>query len=174
MSDVASIDTIAKVAEIATKSQDPIISSILFVFMIVVVLLIFARPLMSLVKDAKGFSAAESKMQAEESLFNQLRTQVDANQIAIEKLNSEKDAWVERATKLEREVDRLKHFEQMVESMKKKLDEKDEIITRQNAENKQLMLEILQLKDRIHELELRLTRDEQMINTGKTNNGATK
>ena len=50
-----------------------------------------------------------------------------------------------------------------VETMKKKLDEKDEIISAQNAENKRLMHEILQLKDRIHELELRLTRDERLI-----------
>nr|HRC96197.1 hypothetical protein [Coprothermobacter proteolyticus] len=64
---------------------------------------------------------------------------------------------------LEKEVDRLKHFEQMVQVMKRKLDEKDEIIATQNAENKSLMHEILQLKDRIHELELRLTRDESLI-----------
>lgn len=163
MADASSIDTIAKAAEVAAKTQDPVVSSLLFVFIIVIVLFLLAKPLMSLVKDAKGLSSAESKMKAEESLFNQLREQVIANQEAIKLLNSEKDKWFETAHQLEKDVERLKQFETMVEVMKKKLNEKDKIIADQNAENKRLMFELLQLKDRIHELELRLTRDESLI-----------
>lgn len=160
---MSDVEKFVQVAESAAKTQDPVISSVLFVVIIVIALLIFAKPLMNIVKDAKGLNAAEAKLQAEESLFDQLRKQVIANQEAIEKLNSEKDRWFEKAHQLEKEVDRLKHFEQMVQVMKRKLDEKDEIIATQNAENKRLMHEILQLKDRIHELELRLTRDESLI-----------
>lgn len=160
---MSDVEKIVQVAESAAKTQDPVISSVLFVVIIVIALLIFAKPLMNIVKDAKGLNAAEAKLQAEESLFDQLRKQVIANQEAIEKLNSEKDRWFEKSHQLEKEVDRLKHFEQMVQVMKRKLDEKDEIIATQNAENKSLMHEILQLKDRIHELELRLTRDESLI-----------
>ena len=163
MADASSIDTIAKAAEVAAKTQDPVVSSLLFVFIIVIVLFLLAKPLMSLVKDAKGLPSAESKMKAEESLFNQLREQVIANQEAIKLLNSEKDKWFETAHQLEKDVERLKQFESMVEVMKKKLNEKDKIIADQNAENKRLMFELLQLKDRIHELELRLTRDESLI-----------
>ena len=167
MTDVTSVDTIATAAAAAAKTQDPIISSILFVFLIIVLLVIFAKPLMSLVKDAKGLNAAEAKMQAEESLYDQLRKQVEANQIAIEKLNLEKEKWFDKAHELEMEVKRLQHFEQMVEIMKRKLDEKDEIIAAQNAENKRLMHEILQLKDRIHELELRLKKKKKIIHQPK-------
>lgn len=163
MSDANTTSVLIAAAESAAKSQDPTISSFLFVGLIVFLLILFAKPLMSLVKDAKGLSTAESKMKAEESLYEQLRTQVEANQHSIEKLNAEKDKWFEKAHQLEKEVEKLKHFEQMVEIMKKKLDEKDAIISTQNEENRRLMYEIIQLKDRIHELEIRLTCDEALI-----------
>lgn len=163
MSDPNTTAVLLAAAEAATKNQDPTFSSFLFVGLIVALLVIFARPLMSIVKDAKGLNAAEAKLSAEESLFDQLRKQVEANQIAIEKLNSEKDKWFEKAHQLEKEVQRLQYFEAQVKTMKEKLDEKDAQIAERDAENKRLMFELLQLKDRLHELELRLTRDESLM-----------
>lgn len=49
----------------------------------------------------------------------------------------------------------------MIERMKVKLDEKDRIIAERDSEVRGLMKEIIDLKDRIHQLEMRVAQDEQ-------------
>ena len=93
-------------------------------------------------------------------MFTNLKSQIDTNTQAIAVLQLERDKWFLKAGKLEMEVERLKSFEQTVESMKVRLNEKDKIIEAREVEIRALMRNILDMKDRIHALELRLQADE--------------
>lgn len=57
----------------------------------------------------------------------------------------------------------LDESEALIVRLKDKLDYKDEVMERLAGENRQLIAEIMALKDRVHELELRLSRDENLI-----------
>jgi predicted RNase H-like nuclease (RuvC/YqgF family) len=123
-------------------------------------------PILAIFRNFKKTSADASKSTAESVLFEQLQTQLRNNTEAILQLQAEKIEWFKKAMELKVEVDRLKVFEEMVNSMKARLEEKDRIIEARDTDNRQLMQSIIALKDRIHELEMRLNRDEQKFCEG--------
>jgi hypothetical protein len=51
----------------------------------------------------------------------------------------------------------------MVDAMKTRIDEKDRVIVQREDEIRVLTRNILDMKDRLHTLEMRLARDEQTI-----------
>jgi predicted RNase H-like nuclease (RuvC/YqgF family) len=73
--------------------------------------------------------------------------------------NSRNDLKVE-VTRLLTRIEGLEACEEAVVKLKQTLDQKDHQIAEHIIENRNLMREILQLKDRIHHLELRLANDE--------------
>lgn len=140
---------------------DPIFMGLGFVLALVIVLLAVAVPIITLVKSIKDSRTDASKANAETALYEQLRAQIDKNSADIERLSAEKEEWYRRALHLEKEVDRLKLFEESVNNMRKRLDEKDTIIARKDLMLEELNRTIADLKDKIHSLEIRLTQDEQ-------------
>lgn len=157
----------------SASSQDPLILGIAFVAAVVIGLVAIAKPLMGLYREYKKTGAEGAKSEAETFLFTQLQSQITVNTTAIERLQTERNMWFDRAMGLEREIDRLKAFETMVNSMKGRLDEKDRVIEAREAEIRQLTRSILDMKDRLHALELRLLQDEKKLceHCAKENNG---
>ena len=148
---------------ITQNQHDPWVSGLVFVLAIVILLITIARPIMGLVKNYKSDKAETARAEAETTLFEQLKIQLESNTKAIEELNKEKEKWFRLATELENEVKRLKLFEEMVNSMKGRLDEKDRVIEERDNEIRALNRIILEMKDAIHNLEIRLMRDEQQF-----------
>mgnify|MGYP001326755993 CR=1 FL=1 len=140
---------------------DPIFMGLGFVLALVIVLLAVAVPIITLVKSIEDSRTDASKANAETALYEQLRMQIDKNSSDIQKLSAEKDEWYRKALHLEKEVDRLKLFEESVNNMRQRLDEKDTIIARKDLMLEELNRTIAGLKDKIHSLEIRLTQDEQ-------------
>jgi predicted RNase H-like nuclease (RuvC/YqgF family) len=160
---IDSVTNAVPAAASVASSQDPLILSITFVAAVVIGLVAIAKPLMGLYREYKKTGTEGAKSEAEVFLFTQLQQQIENNTKAIERLQGERDKWFEKATSLEREIERLRVFEMMVTSMKGRLDEKDLIIEARDTEIRQLTRGILDMKDRIHALELRLLQDEKRL-----------
>jgi len=153
-------DAVNPVANVATISHDPVLSSIALVSAAVVGVLAFAKPIMGLYREYKKTNADGVKSNAEVTLYQQLQLQITQNADAIGRLDEERTKWYERSIKLEREVERLKTFESIVESLREANHVKDVTITEREKEIRTLTTSMMALKDRIHALELRLARDE--------------
>ena len=103
-------------------------------------------------------------------LYEQLREQLVAAQAEIHSLKDEMKVVYENrndlrvdVTRLMTRIESLEACEEAVTVLKAKLNEKDQQIAEHIIENRNLMREILQLKDRIHHLELRLAHDEEQF-----------
>lgn len=94
------------------------------------------------------------------ALYTQLSEQVKEQKKEIDKMYSERVSLQNQVFELRRKVDQLESYEKSVDVLKKKLDEKDRIIAERDARIAQLMQELLQMKDRVHNLEMRLRADE--------------
>lgn len=140
---------------------DPISMVLLTVLGGVVLMIAIGGPIMGLYRDYKKNSAENAKSDAESLLFQQLQQQMTSNSEAIIKLQNERNEWFSKAIALEHEVQKLKAFEAMVNAMKDRLNEKDRVIEARDAEIRTLTRTILQMKDQLHALEIRLNKDEQ-------------
>ena len=160
----------AAVQAVQSNSSDPLLGGIAFVLAVVIGLIAIAKPLMGLYREYKKTGSEGTKAEAESAkstaetfLYQQLQQQIESNTKAIDKLQTERDRWFEKAVLLEREVNKLKSFEQMVDAMKVRIDEKDRVIAQREDEIRGLTRNILDMKDRLHILEMRLTLDEHRI-----------
>ena len=142
------------------SQHDPIVVGLAFVLIVVVGVLAIAKPLMSFYREYKKTGVEGTKAEAESALFHTLQQQIELNSVAIAKLEIDKTKWFEKATELEVEVQRLRLFEESVKSMKERLNEKDRIIEARDIEIRSLTHSVLEMKDRIHNLELRTVREE--------------
>lgn len=165
-----SVPVVPAVETLQKSSDDPLLAGIAFVLAVVIGLIAIAKPLMGLYREYKKTGTEGTKAEAENAkstaeafLYQQLQAQIESNTKAIDKLQTERNVWFEKAMILEKEVEKLKAFESMVGSMKTRLDEKDKIISQREEEIRNLTHNILDMKDRIHSLELRLMRDEQKL-----------
>jgi chromosome segregation ATPase len=106
-------------------------------------------------------------------LYEQLQQQLSDAREQIADLNTkignvydERNGLKEEMVVMRQRIQKLEDCEGLVEVLKQKLVEKDKIIADAIFENRRLMQEILQLKDRIHHLELRLAQDEARFDRG--------
>ena len=95
------------------------------------------------------------------ALYAQLSEQVGKLKEELDKVYAAKHQQTEELFKLRARVELLEQTESMVDVLKKKLDEKDQIIAERDARISALTSEVLQMKDRVHHLELRLAQDER-------------
>lgn len=142
---------------------DPALSTLAFVLAIVVIAVAIAKPIMSIVRDWKTNGVEAQKAESEVSLYEQLRQQLIALANEVEKLRVERNVWYEKALNLENEVKRLQSFEESFKSMRNRLEDKDKAIQERDVEIRTLTRNILEMKDRLHQLELRLQQDEKKI-----------
>jgi predicted RNase H-like nuclease (RuvC/YqgF family) len=147
----------------AADKGDPTISTLAFVLAIVVIAVAIAKPIMSIVRDWKISGVDSQKAESEVSLYEQLRQHLMTLANEVEKLRVERNVWYEKSLELEVEVKRLQLFEQSFNSMKTRLEDKDKAIQERDTEIRSLTRTILEMKDRLHSLELRLQQDEKKI-----------
>ena len=142
------------------STHDPIVVGVAFVTLVVIGGLGIAKPLMSFYREYKKTGVEGAKAEAETSLFSTLQVQIEHMSDSIRRLEEDKMKWFERATTLEEEVRRLGVFEESVKAMKDRLNEKDKVIEARDIEIRSLTRSILDMKDRIHNLEMRTVKDE--------------
>ena len=106
-------------------------------------------------------------------LYEQLKEQLVMAQAEIHTLKSEMGViYASRNTlstdvvRLMTRIEVLEECEESVATLKNRLDSKDIQLENSIIENRNLMREILQLKDRIHDLEMRLSNDEAKFCVG--------
>jgi uncharacterized protein (DUF3084 family) len=97
---------------------------------------------------------------AQGELYAQLSEQVRGQKKEIDKMYSERIGLQTQVFELRHKVEQLEACEKSVDVLKKKLDEKDKIIAERDNRIASLMQELLQMKDRVHNLEMRLKADE--------------
>lgn len=147
----------------AVQQSDPLLVSLAWLAAVVIAMVAVGKPLMGLYREYKNTKVEGAKASAEDSLYENLKKQLEANTAAITILQKEKDEWFRKAVHLENEVAKLKVFEAMVESMRERLNEKDKVIEERDTEIRTQMTSILTLTERIHKLEMRLQLDEQQF-----------
>lgn len=163
------IETAAAAAvEAAVTGQVP--GAVGWLGAVVVGLLAVAKPLMHYVraynqdKAANAQSGADAALSgAASAMYTQLQQQIAQNAEDIRALVREKNEWFQKAMELTARVAKVEEYERTIQSMKARLEEKDLLLAERDAERVALMREIIALKDRLHELELRVVRDEERL-----------
>ena len=143
----------------AANSGDPIFTGIAFILVVITLLAFLMKPLVGLINDYKQTNVISAKADAESRLYEQLRLQIEANSKDISDLKEERDSFKERAEHLEKEVAPL------VSRLQITLEEKERIIKERDIEIRKLTHEILDLRERLSNLEMRLDKDEVMLGT---------
>ena len=151
----------------AVQQNDPFLLGIAFLLAVVVGLVAIAKPLMGLYREYKRTDSEiikaevdETKSSVEVFLYQQLQQQIEKNTADIHRLQSERDSLFRKATLLEREVERLKSFEAMVNLLKADIKMRDALIAQRDREISELAKVILDMKGELQSFGLRLTRDE--------------
>ena len=146
---------------ISTSSSDPLFAGIGLVVSMIILVSMIAKPIRSIfndyfvTKNQKVVADAEqSKAVAEGFLYRQLMEQIKNNADSIKQLQGETEKWKEKAHSLESKLSELKVIEEHMEAMKKRLDEKEQMIRSRDLDIKNLTGAIKKLTERVHELEL--------------------
>lgn len=93
-------------------------------------------------------------------LYSQLSELVQKQREELDTMYVSRTNMQEQLFELRHKVEAMTGYEQAVEVLKKKLDQKDLIIAERDTRITHLLEELLQMKDRVHSLELRLKADE--------------
>lgn len=160
--DIASQVTSQAVSQVA-QSPDPMWVGLSFVLAIVILVVAIARPIMGLFKDFKQVKVDDAKTDAESTLYDQLQGQILANTTAISMLETQRTSLLQKTINLEGEVRRLQIFEGMVADLKHSMSQQQATIDLKDKQIIEFMTVILQLKDQVHKLELRLLQDERDV-----------
>ena len=156
---------------------DPFLMGAKWFGLVVAALLVGAAPVMLYLRKYHVDHLANSRDAATAEVYETLRQQIRDHGDQIHRLNEERAVLQAESLSLrarivelegkEHQLNRLKaqidDSEALIVRLKDKLDCKDEVLEKLSNENRQLITEILALKDRVHELELRLSRDEHLL-----------
>ena len=166
---------------------DPFLLGVKWFGLVVAALLVGAAPVMLYLRKYHVDHLANSRDAATAEVYETLRQQIRDHGDQIHRLNEERAVLQAESLSLrarivelegkEHQLNRLKaqidDSEALIVRLKDKLDCKDEVLEKLAGENRQLITEIMSLKDRVHELELRLSRDEHLIDRGLLPGGMT-
>lgn len=165
----------ATALEQISTDGDPFLIFLKWLVLVIIVILIGAAPVMSYIRKFRSDTAENAKDKAEVTLYEHLQEQLKQNSLDIKDFIAEKNRWFMEASELsarvkeqERRIAELVSVEDMNKQMRIRLEEKDTIISNRDSENRRLTNEIFALKERLHLLELRLTKDEVSFCAGCT------
>lgn len=99
-------------------------------------------------------------------LYSQLSEMVQKQRDELDELYKQRREDQEQIFQLRLKIDHLEEAEKTVEILKNKLNEKDKIIDEKDNKISSLLQDLLQMKDRLHNLELRLKLDEDKFCEG--------
>ncbi len=166
---------------------DPFLMGAKWFGLVVAALLVGAAPVMLYLRKYHVDHLANTRDAATAEVYETLRQQIRDHGDQIHRLNEERAVLQAESLSLrarivelegkEHQLNRLKaqidDSEALIVRLKDKLDCKDEVLEKLAGENRQLINEIMSLKDRVHELELRLSRDEHLLDRGLLPGGMT-
>jgi len=139
--------TAAAVAAVSTTSTGGVLGVILL-------------ELVALVPVFIKFWNWSKETSAQGVLYQQLSEMVQNQRKELDELYKQRRLDQEQIFDLRNKVDHLEEADKTVETLKKKLDQKDQIIAERDNRIASLLEELLKMKDRVHNLELRLKADE--------------
>lgn len=93
-------------------------------------------------------------------LYSQLSEMVQKQRQELDTMYVQRTVLQEQVFELRNKVEHLESCEGSIDILKKKLDQKDIIIAERDSRIAHLLEELLKMKDRVHNLELRLKQDE--------------
>lgn len=148
-------------------SENPLVIGLAFVVAVIILILVGSPFVARAIKTWKEANSDGQVDDARKVLFEQLQIQVKQNGEDIRMLVAEKRELEQETSELRKEVQRLTSMEELVEKLKTRLSEKDEMIeklrddiSRRDEYERIRNIEFAGMKDKIHELEMRLARDE--------------
>lgn len=110
-------------------------------------------------------------------LYQQLSEMVQKQRTELDTMYIKRNVLQEQVFELRHKVEHLESCEGSIEVLKKKLDQKDQIIAERDLKINKLLEELMKMKDRVHLLEMRLKIDEEKFCEGcsfKSNQGEIK
>lgn len=99
-------------------------------------------------------------------LYQQLSEMVQKQRQELDTMYIQRNVLQEQVFELRSKVEHLESCEGTIEILKKKLDLKDQIIAERDIRITKLLEDLMQMKDRVHNLELRLRADEEKFCDG--------
>ena len=128
---------------------------------VAVTLTMLAPVLWKLWNNAKQDSASGALYQHLSEQVAAQSKEIAEQRASLDAVYRERNVMAEELYRLRARIDGLEQAETTVTVLKRKLDEKDQIISERDAKISSLMDEMLRMKDRIHSLEVRLSADEK-------------
>lgn len=115
------------------------------------------------------FSSWSKEQSANGTLYSQLAEQLKEQQqelkgqrAEIDKVILERNEFMQKVIELKGRIEHLENCEVNIEELKKKLDEKDDAIAERDTRISNLLRELLQMKDKLHNLELRMKNNSDL------------
>jgi len=99
-------------------------------------------------------------------LYSQLSEMVQKQRNELDSMYSDRVKLQEQVFELRSKVEHLETCEGTMEILKKKLDQKDQVIAERDSRITKLLEDLMQMKDRVHNLEMRLRADEERFCDG--------
>lgn len=93
-------------------------------------------------------------------LYQQLSEMVQKQRVELDTMYVQRNVLQEQIFELRHKIETLESCEKTVDILKVKLDQKDQIIAERDIRIANLLEELLKMKDRVHNLEMRLQQDE--------------
>lgn len=167
--------------------NDPFLLAFKWIAILVLMIMAGAAPVMMYLRKFKSDAVANTKDDAAITLYEQLQAQIKQNSEDIKTLVAEKNKWFEEATRLRSESEltqtklkvleeaeitikslctKLDQYEGVITDLRKRLDEKDELLRKRDTEIRDLLRDLMTLKDQMHQLEARLRLDEEKFCSG--------
>ena len=106
------------------------------------------------------FLSWSKETSAQGVLYSQLSDLVQKQREELDAMYVTRNIQQEQIFELRHKIEHMEGCESTVELLKKKLDQKDAIIAERDSRIAALLEELLKMKDRVHNLELRLKADE--------------
>lgn len=166
----------------AVSSPDPVYQGMAWVGGIMALVLGFAKPVMGLIRQYRTDKRDNAIDDAATVSWNRMKEMIDANTKTIDRLSAEvdqvkkeRDSFRDELSENRTKIAQIESKDAQIKILIERLEDKDRIIAQKEDElsertaelrlkeehNRLLMLEVLNLKDRIHELELKMQGKEE-------------
>ena len=152
---------------------DPFLDVLKWIVDSVTLILVLGSTIISYIKISRDNDSVEdAKDGAEILLYSQLQEQLKRMDEDVQELTQQKNRLFEewatlkvRSEYQEKKLNELSKSDAVIRKLRETLAEKDKELVVREKENKKLTRDILDMKDRIHHLELRLAEDEKKFCT---------
>lgn len=158
-------------AALTAPSDDPFLTFLKWAVVILLVMLLGAKPLMEYIRQRSSDGAERSKDNAEVTLYTHLAEQVREYRTLADKAIDERNTLLIRVTELEYRVERFAELQTRFAGIQQRIEQKDETIAlliQQGNDERRRFMELLEAKDERYAaleashraLEIRVTKDE--------------